>query len=658
MSLLSERFLNIGEPLLAGLYENTERGLFYRKALGLRRYYEAMPVPAYQPGRLYPSGARPRCGTVDPNYMGGYWYDINSLRAKDSDLAELFSTSEFFSYRSSVPKEHTVAGDMWTHSMPDTQRILSEGFDSYDARIARIEDDDLRGGLIHLLAGLRDYHRRCLEYLESVHAEARLIEALKTVPFKPCRTLYQAIEGWNFILYLDSCDNLGSLAQGLMPYDRGEDVESLIRNLYDNLDENDGYSMQLGLVDTRLTEVCLKAAHGLRRPMIELFIDEHTSDSVWKAALDCIRSGGGSPALYNKKLYLEGFKRRFPLIREEDLDRLCGGGCTEMMISGLSNVGSLDAGINLALILDQTMPALLKNAATFDAFYEGYLSAVHDAAVRVMDGIAQSQRDRIRLCPVPMRTLLIGDCIDKGLEYNAGGARYLWSIVSFAGTINVIDSLLVIRDRYYGESPRNPDAFLAALDDQAFRREIRNHPHRFGIGDPDADALAHRFSHEIFGYLDEQTTAVGWGFLPSAIQFQSYGYAGASVGATPDGRECGAPLCDSLTAIFGKDTEGPTALLQSVASLDLRSALGTPVVNFTIQPQFSDAVIRGLMTAYMAMGGMQIQITCISRETLEEAYRNPELHRNLVVRVGGYSEYFYRLSDDLKLKVLERTFQN
>ena len=59
---VSERFLNMGEPLLAGLYENTDRGLFYRKALGLRRYYEAMPAPAYQPGRLYPSGARPSCG--------------------------------------------------------------------------------------------------------------------------------------------------------------------------------------------------------------------------------------------------------------------------------------------------------------------------------------------------------------------------------------------------------------------------------------------------------------------------------------------------------------------------------------------------------------------------------------------------------------------
>ena len=152
---VSERFLNMGEPLLAGLYENTDRGLFYRKALGRRRYYEAMPAPAYQPGRLYPSGARPSSGTVDPNYMGGYWYDINRLREKDREMADLFASSELFRYHSSVPKEHTVAGDMWTHSMPDTQRILVEGFDSYDARTEKIEHGDLG---VKTGKGFHDWH--------------------------------------------------------------------------------------------------------------------------------------------------------------------------------------------------------------------------------------------------------------------------------------------------------------------------------------------------------------------------------------------------------------------------------------------------------------------------------------------------------------------
>jgi len=129
------------------------------------------------------------------------------------------------------------------------------------------------------------------------------------------------------------------------------------------------------------------------------------------------------------------------------------------------------------------------------------------------------------------------------------------------------------------------------------------------------------------------------------------------VGCTPDGRAAGAPLADSLGAIFGKDTKGPTALLNSVAALDLQRALGVPVLNFNVTPSFHNDVLRALILGYMEQGGIQMQITCVSRELLEEAYRQPELHKNLVVRVGGYSEYFYRLSDELKRMVIERTIQ-
>ena len=130
------------------------------------------------------------------------------------------------------------------------------------------------------------------------------------------------------------------------------------------------------------------------------------------------------------------------------------------------------------------------------------------------------------------------------------------------------------------------------------------------------------------------------------------------VGATPDGRESGTPLCDSVAAIFGKDTVGPTALLKSAASLDQKRMLGVPILNFNINPRFCDDVLKALILGYMKLGGIQMQITCISREILEDAYRNPEMHKNLIVRVGGYSEYFYRLSDSLKRMIIERTIQN
>lgn len=82
-----------------------------------------------------------------------------------------------------------------------------------------------------------------------------------------------------------------------------------------------------------------------------------------------------------------------------------------------------------------------------------------------------------------------------------------------------------------------------------------------------------------------------------------------------------------------------------------------PVLNFNINPDFKDSVLKALILGYMQLGGIQMQITCISSEQLEEAYRNPELHKNLVVRVGGYSEYFYRLSNELKSMIIDRTIQ-
>jgi formate C-acetyltransferase len=148
------------------------------------------------------------------------------------------------------------------------------------------------------------------------------------------------------------------------------------------------------------------------------------------------------------------------------------------------------------------------------------------------------------------------------------------------------------------------------------------------------------------------------GFLSSSIQFMSQVGAGKNVGATPDGRRCGEPLCDSLAAIFGRDTKGPTALLNSVTALDLKSALGTPVVNFNIQKSFDDNILRALITGYMKRGGVQLQISCVSREDLLDAVEHPELHGNLVVRVGGYSEYFTRLSPELQKMVIDRTIQS
>lgn len=658
--MLADKLILAGEYCAAGLFEEPDRSLFYRKSLAIRRFYEHCQPPVYKGKPLYPSGVVERDMLVCPNYFFGiYADDWSALQEKQPEAAEEIKKT-FFRYRSSVPKAHTVAGDMYTHSMPHYERILREGLTSYKERVLKAEDRDFREGLMHLLCGIETYVSRCVAYLEQQNAEARLIEALKQVPMCPARNIYEAVVAWNFVMYLDNCDNLGCVDRGLMPYYQGENIVPLLENLFDNLDENNGYSMAIGKPCNAITEQCLLAAAGKRRPMIELFVDANTPDSVWEKALQLVRTGGGQPAFYNPDVLFQGLRKRFPAITDEDVQRFCGGGCTEAMIAGLSNVGSLDAGINLLLILEEVLKARLSEVKTFDELYDHYIEAVSDVVNSVTTEIFNSQKQRAEYNPVPMRTLLVDDCIDNGTEYNCGGARYCWSVVNVAGTINVIDGLMAIKKLVFEQKKLAADALLEGLaqNNAGLLKQLRENPCCFGVDNEEVNQFGHRLTETIFGMFRDKKTYYGEGFLPSSIQFLAQVEAGKGIGATPDGRESGAPLCDSLGAIFGKDIKGPTALLKSVTSLDLKQALGIPVLNFNINPSFKDEVLKGLIMGYMSLGGIQMQITCISAEHLQEAYENPELHKNIVVRVGGYSEYFSRLSDELKRMVINRTIQS
>ena len=129
--MVMKKLLEMQKFGAAGLFEEPDRSLFYRKALGLRRYYETCAVPEYNDKLLYPSGYVPA-----PDYLTGMPCDANGLRECFPEAADRVKR-DFGGYQSSVPAEHTVAGDMYTHSMPNYERILNEGFLSYIPRIER-----------------------------------------------------------------------------------------------------------------------------------------------------------------------------------------------------------------------------------------------------------------------------------------------------------------------------------------------------------------------------------------------------------------------------------------------------------------------------------------------------------------------------------------
>jgi hypothetical protein len=539
MNPLAAQFYKAGEFYASGFFENPERGRFFRFAHAQRTFWKNFEMPAYNGGNLYPCGQQyPQASGVTPGYSYTFYLFDNLLTQKSPGLLDAMKSEK--DLLPMVKTRHSVGGNGYVHSIPNYKRILKEGLNSYIRRINSIKNNDLRNGLLEVAEGIRIYRDRALELLNDANAPEQLCGALKKVPFMPAETLYEAVVGWNFIFYMDGCDNPGRLDADLLEFYKGEDITDLLREFFINVDDNEGYASALGPECNPLTLQCLNAVRGMRRPTMELRIKEDTPQEIWVAAAESLMSGCGQPAFYNERLYQSSLAAHFPDIPKEDLLCFNGGGCTETMLAGMSNVGSIDAGINAALIFSEFMPENLEIAESFETFYSGLIERIHSETKTVLDEVNIYRKNRARLRPQPVRTLFVDDCIDKEADFNAGGARYGWSIINFAGLINVIDSLLAIKTLVFENKEYTAAAFLSLLNEQepGFLIKLRSCP-CFGVDDEKADSLARDFTQQVFDGFKQNVPYLGKAFLPCSIQFVTYADAGKRVGATPDGRAAG-----------------------------------------------------------------------------------------------------------------------
>jgi formate C-acetyltransferase len=217
-----------------------------------------------------------------------------------------------------------------------------------------------------------------------------------------------------------------------------DEAVALIRCFWENADINNGWSTGIGGTTPTgepayndLTVVCLEAAQKIRRPNLQLHVRRDMPQAVWDAALDTIATGCGLPALYNEEKFLRSLRQADLGIHEEDLGLHLGAGCTETMVHGCSNVGSLDAGINLPLILIQMLHEHLPAVEDFDALVEAYKADAAAVVREIVDDVSADQEMKARLRPQPMRSLLIDDCIEVGentttAALDTTGALSMW----------------------------------------------------------------------------------------------------------------------------------------------------------------------------------------------------------------------------------------
>ncbi len=416
----------------------------------------------------------------------------------------------------------------------------------------------------------------------------------------------------------------------------------------------------------------------LLQPSSMVQISKKNPEEFLLRALKIIRTGFGQPSVFNTDAIVSELTRQGKSL----IDARNGGasGCVEAGAFGKESY-ILTGYFNIPKVLEITLnngfdPRTKKliglktgdptKFKTFDELliaFENQLNHFIDIKIRGNRIIEQLWATML---PSPFMSLLIDDCIVKGIDYNAGGARYNSSYVQGVGMGSITDSLSAIKTLVYDDNIISMKEFLVALK-QNFEgftdlsEKLLNDVPKYGNDDDAADEILQGVFEIYFQAIDGKPNTKGGEYRVNLLPTTSHVYFGSVIGALPDGRKAGVPLSEGISPVQGADRHGPTAVLKSAAKIDHLQTGGTLLnQKFTPQVLKSDASLKKLghlIRSYFTMNGHHIQFNVVTAETLRKAQKNPEKYRDLIVRVAGYSDYFVDLRADLQNEIIERSEQ-
>ena len=307
--------------------------------------------------------------------------------------------------------------------------------------------------------------------------------------------------------------------------------------------------------------------------------------------------------------------------------------------------------------------------ATWEEFREAYLSQMRDRLrehVERLDAVKKPYQQKAENFTSPLLSALTADCIERGLDLNDGGARYPANHGIAAMGIGVTaDALAAVKRFVYDERTFTLEHLRTMLranfeGHEAQRQQLLRRAAKYGNNDAEVDAIAIEVTRaageECLKYRNPQGGRY-WALMAANVQNVS---AGLEVGASPDGRLSRQPLSDAASPTFGRDTHGPTAAIHSTAKLPYHLCPGGNVINMKLHPstlagEAGLSALASLIRTSFDMGGVQLQFNTVDREVLRQAMADPEQHRDLVVRVSGFSAHFVTLDRAVQEDILERT---
>ena len=552
------------------------------------------------------------------------------------------------------------------------------------------EADFLRSAIVMLEAVLELADRYAAA--ASAAGEEATAELMRRVPRHPARSMHEALQSMFFMFSMFhlagvTLQGWGRMDQYLEPYYRQDLAEKRLtreaagemlaeffimlnreNDIYGMVQQgDDGESLMLGGCRrdgsdavNDLTLLILETSHAVSmiNPKINLRVDSHTPAQILEAGIRLTGRGLGFPQYCNDEVVIPALVNfGYPL---EDARDYTVAACWEFVVKDGRDIPNLMA-VNLALAADRAIRRALREGADFDTLLSYLAPAIRE----------QLRMPRPELLPNPLFSAFSGKCIERGRDLHRGGGSHYHFGCHGCGSSTAADSLAAVKKWVYDRREVTPEALLHALEsdfreDEALRRKMQDAP-KTGNGDAETDGYL-KFVFDTFA--DELKNLgenpFGGGIRPGTGSAQNYvsmtqnSASRLHLGTTADGRREGEFISSSLAPAPGVRANGIFSILKTYGSLDYGKLCNGGPITLEFSPAYfrtGDAVRKTteFLRAFVTAGCQQMQMNVLDRDTLLDAQAHPERHRDLIVRVWGWSGYFVELDKPYQDQIIGRT---
>ena len=426
----------------------------------------------------------------------------------------------------------------------------------------------------------------------------------------------------------------------------------------------------------------------LTQPNLSVRYHKKIDDDFMMACINVIEKGFGMPAFNNDEVVIPSLIRLG--VKKEDAYNYSAIGCIEVAVPG--KWGYRCTGMSFLNFMRVFLTALndgldvtsgkifckgtgkFEDFTTFNDVMEAWKKQVEfytEAAVTTDTVVDTALEENV---PDVMCSAFVDDCIERGKTLKQGGAKYDYISGLQVGIANLGNSLAAIRKLVFEEKRIDKKELInnllnnfEGIDGEKLRQLLLYHAPKYGndldyVDDLLCDAYMH-FIKELEKYHNTRygRGPIGGGYFAGTSSISANVPSGAVVPATPDGRKAFTPLAEGSSPAAGTDVNGPTAVFKSVSKLPTEKILGGVLLNQKLSPDSFRSIrdkkklIQLIRSFFNDLKGWHVQYNIVSKETLLAARKTPEEHRDLIVRVAGYSAFFTTLAPDTQDDIIART---